>query len=373
MRVALLADPIDNQNAGIHVFTKEMVNAMIRNNPGHEIILIREKVDNTLKGIKQIALLNIRLPIGYASLRLFFMVPFVLHRNRVNVVIEPAHFGPFNLLPHIKRVTIIHDLTPILFPSLHRWHSQFLQKVFLKSILNKTDLILANSDNTATDICKVYPQNCNKVKRIYPGKGKYFKPEINTSVLEKFKIEPPYFLVVGTIEPRKNLLMLLEAYRIFLEKNHNGACLIITGGTGWKSEPFFEALKNHPDKNKIICTGFVEDDELPALYSHAIALIYPSVYEGFGLPIVEAMSCGTPVIAADNSSLKEAGGDGAIYFNSSDPKSLAQNMFILQNDPVTRSTLSKKAILHSEKFNWDIFAKEFWKLLETKFPDKSTN
>ena len=134
MRVAILADPIDNQNAGIHVFTRKMVNAMIRNNPGHKIILIREKIDSNLKGVKQIALPNIHLPVGYASLRLFFIVPFVLHRNKADVVIEPAHFGPFNLLPKIKRVTIIHDLTPILFPNLHRWHSQFLQKIFLKSM-----------------------------------------------------------------------------------------------------------------------------------------------------------------------------------------------------------------------------------------------
>src|SRR4051812_29685068 len=97
MTIAILADPIDNQNAGIHVFTREMTDALIRTNPGHKIILIREKVDINLKGAEQISVWNTRLPFGFASLRLFFIVPFILHRKKVDVVIEPAHFGPFNL------------------------------------------------------------------------------------------------------------------------------------------------------------------------------------------------------------------------------------------------------------------------------------
>ena len=103
MRIAIIADPIDNQNAGIHVFTKEMVDAMIRTNPGHEIILIREKRDPELKGAEQICLWNTRLPIGYASLRLFIMIPWLMIRKKVDVVIEPAHFGPFNLPKKIIR------------------------------------------------------------------------------------------------------------------------------------------------------------------------------------------------------------------------------------------------------------------------------
>lgn len=360
MRIAILADPIDNQNAGIHVFTKEMVNALIRTNPGHEILLIREKVDENLKGVKQIAIWNTRLPIGFASLRLFILVPFVLHLKKVDVVLEPAHFGPFNLLKFIKRVTIIHDLTPILFPNFHRWHSQFLQKIFLKGILNKTDLIIANSDNTASDICKVYSNNCNKVKRIYPGKTAFYKPDNKSGVLSKYKITTPYFVFVGTIEPRKNLLVLLEAFTIFKTQYKNNINLVIVGGVGWKSEAFTAALDDHPFKDSIICTGFADSDDLPTLYSQAIALIYPSLYEGFGLPVVEAMSCGTPVITGNNSSLPEAGGDAALYFDATDAAALAIHMEKLFSDTALRNELSEKALIHVQKFDWDRFATEAW-------------
>ncbi len=360
MRIVILADPLDNQNAGVHVFSREMVDAMIRTNPGHELILVREQKDPALKSAEQISLWNTRLPIGFASLRLFFIIPWILHRKRADVVIEPAHFGPFNLAKRIKRITIIHDLTPILFPKLHRWHSQFLQNTFLKGILNKTHLIIANSDNTAKDICEVYPNNCGKVKRIYPGISNIFIPSEKSGVLEKYKITKPYFLCVGTIEPRKNLLVLLEAFRLFKQRNNNSYILVITGGSGWKSDAFFKALKSHPNKEDIRYTGFIDTSELPTLYTQATSLIYASLYEGFGLPVLEAMSCGTPVISGDNSSLKEAGGNVAFYFNANKPVELAEQMNKIATDTGIREKLKTPMQDHVKKFNWDLFAGELW-------------
>ena len=367
MRIAILADPIDNQHAGIHVYTREMTEALIRNNPGHELILLRERTDANLKGAEQIIVWNTRLPIGFASLRLFFLIPFILHRKKIDIVIEPAHFGPFNLLSHIKRVTIIHDLTPILFPELHRWHSQFLQKIFLKGILNKTNLIISNSDNTSNDICKVYPKNCKKIKRIYPGVSSIFKPSNKHGVLDKYKITSPYFLFVGTIEPRKNLLVLLEAFKLFIQNSNSSFTLVIAGGIGWKAETFLEALINHPYKDQIVCTGFIALDDLPTLYSQAITFIYPSLYEGFGLPIVEAMSCGTSVIAANNSSLTESGGKLTHYFNANDPEALSTLMFKASRENIKQGKDSSAFTTYVKQFNWDAFAQTMWQdLLELK-------
>ena len=123
MRIAVIADPLDNQNAGVHNYTRHMVDSLIRNRGDHEIILIRQRRDPDLEGCTQIVVPGIEWPIGYASLRLFFIVPRLLKKAQVDVVIEPAHFGPFNLPSSITRVTMIHDLNPVLFPHLHRWHS----------------------------------------------------------------------------------------------------------------------------------------------------------------------------------------------------------------------------------------------------------
>jgi glycosyltransferase involved in cell wall biosynthesis len=367
MRIAILADPLDNQSAGVHVFVREMIHALLRNDADNEYILVRLKKDRQFDdypNVRQYCIPTSTLPIGVSSVRLFLLIPLLLNLKRVDVVIEPAHFGPFNLLPRIRRVTIIHDLTPILFPELHRWHSQFLQNRFLRGILYRTDLIIANSDNTANDVAKTYPDVRDKVHRIYPGGNERFAFREDAALLDKYGVRTPYFLFVGTIEPRKNLLVLLEAFRIFKERTREEAQLVIVGGNGWKSEAFFAALEQHPFKEDILRPGFVVAADLPALYSSAVAFVYPSKYEGFGLPILEAASCGTAVITADNSSLPEAAGPGALFFPTADYSSLADCMETLYRDADQRKRLGDRGLTHAKRFSWDNFAAQFLELLE---------
>jgi glycosyltransferase involved in cell wall biosynthesis len=158
-------------------------------------------------------------------------------------------------------------------------------------------------------------------------------------------------------------LILLEAFRIFKEKNENDFILVISGGKGWKSESFFQALKNHAYREQICVTGFVENEDLPTLYSQAAAFIYPSLYEGFGLPIIEAMSCGTPVIAANNSSLTESGGNLTHYFDANNAEALSLLMTEVSADKTQREALSIRLQNFTKKFDWDEFAIQAWKLL----------
>ena len=365
MKVAVIADPLDNQNAGVHVYTREMIRSMIEANPGHELILIREKKDPELKGVRQIGLWNTRLPIGYASLRLFILIPLILRRERVDVVIEPAHFGPFNLPGRTKRVTVIHDLTPILFPELHRWHSQLLQRLFLKRIMRNADLIVANSDHTKRDICKYSPNACDKVVRIYPAvaENRFGLPE---GVLERYGVKEPYFLTVGTIEPRKDHLLLLRAFREFRESAKGGCQLVVTGGRGWKSEAFFESLSEHPYREDIVITGFVPDEYLPILYQKALGLVYPSKYEGFGLPVLEAMKWGTIPILSRNSSLPEVGGESALYLEGRSYNELALLMQRLSEMmEEERSAKIRKLRAYESQFSWKKFGETLWKQLTT--------
>jgi len=244
---------------------------------------------------------------GYASLRLFFLVPLVCSWLRVDAVVELAHFGPFNLPPNIKRITVIHDLTPILFPEFHTFNGHFLQKVFLKGILRRADIIIANSEYTKQDVEKYYPSTNGKVHAFHLGVSDKIQPKEDYSVLEKYEIKQPYFLFTGTIEPRKNLIFLLQAFNNFKKKDKLNWQLIIAGGKGWKSDAFFEYYENHNFKDDIILTGYIPSEDLPVLYTMADVFIYPSIYEGFGLPVVEAMACGTPCILSNTSSLSEIG------------------------------------------------------------------
>lgn len=359
MKLAIIADALDNQNAGVHVYTREMIHSLIRFNPGWEIILIRQQRAKDMDGVKQIVLKNISLPIGYASFRLFFLIPTVLIREKVDVVIEPAHFGPFNLPRRIKRITVIHDLTPLLFPEFHRFHSQLLQRLFLKRILKKTDLIVSNSHHTKNDINKVFPFTSGKTVMIYPGLG------LKTSKLVPLpfpkEVGDSYFLMVGTIEPRKNHILVLDAFEHFKKKYPGNTQLIICGAVGWKSQPFFKHLEQHPFKDFIHLTGFVEDGILLSLYKNAIAMVYPSTYEGFGLPVAESIAAGTIPIVTPFSSLKEVAGKHAFYLNELEAEKLCDLMVSVYqlNDP-ERAELISKLQEHVSNFSWNNYGRELW-------------
>lgn len=358
-RLGIIADPLDNQRAGVHVFTRELISALIRQGKGDHLVLIREQHDPQLP-VKQIVVPNIRLPIGFASFRLFFLVPYLLRKAGVDAVFEPAHFGPFNLPKRIKRLTMIHDLTPLLFPQYHRWHSQLLQKIFMPRILRRTNWVFTNSKHTAKDLAHFFPATKSKSTAIYLGRGEAFKPTRDQSILAQYQLTEPYFISVGTIEPRKQLDTLLEAYKTFCLQNDNAAKLLIVGQRGWKTERFDEALDNHPFRDRIVLSGYVPADHLPILYTQSEALIYPSEYEGFGLPIIEALACGTAVITASNSSLQEIGEGSALFFPTGDAQVLAQcmeNVLKTEHD-------SKKFIEHAARFSWENTAQLFWQKVE---------
>lgn len=366
MRIAILADPIDNQKAGIHIYAKELVKAIDSANPDHEFILIREKKDPSIKNLKQVTVPNTRLPIGFATFRLLFIIPMMCRKLKVDAVWELAHFGPFNLPKRIKRITSIHDLTPILFPEYHRWHSQTLQRIFLKKITRKASLIITNSDNTLKDLIQFNPAAKGKSVRIYLGKEVLFKNQESRLILDKYGIHHPYFFYTGTIEPRKNLLTLLEAYKRFRENSKQTHSLIIAGGKGWRSGKFYEALDSHPYKSSIRLLGYVDRSDLPALYSGCLAFIYPSLYEGFGLPVLEAMSCGAPCIVADNSSLPEVGGEAAVYFNTNDAADLQKSMELISRSD-DRESLQQKSIQRSGNFSWAGYVQQIIKEINSLF------
>jgi glycosyltransferase involved in cell wall biosynthesis len=367
LKIAIIADALDNQSAGVHVFTKEMIFAMIKTNTSHEILLIRQKKGPKIEGVKEIIVKNTKLPIGYASFRLFCIIPFILVRQKVDIVIEPAHFGPFNLPSNIKRVTVIHDLTPILFPEYHRFFSWFLQKLFLGKIITKADLLIANSNYTKQDILKYYPKSKDKIVKIYPDSSLSNKKEI---LPVKALFNFPYFLTVGTVEPRKNHLLLLDAFEIF-KKNNPEYKLIIAGAKGWKSNPIYDKISNHKFKDDIIVTGFVDNETLCYLYQNAVAMIYPSKYEGFGLPVLESIRLGTIPILANNSSLPEVGGKSAFYIQKESPQELENVMHqVISLDIQEREQIIQKLKKSAKQFSWQNFGMQIWNELNLLVNDK---
>lgn len=358
-KILFIAFPLDNQQAGIHNYTKEVLLALDSEikSSNFSITILRHKNESTFKNISTINIPRFKYLIGWYSVVLFLIIPLIAIIKKFDIVIEPSHFGPFNLPKKIKRITVIHDLTPILYPEYHKRLGRLLQKLFLSLILKNANLIIANSKNTKSDLEKFYPISKGKTVYIYLGINKGFKIEPFTNELKlKLGTKHPYLLFLGTIEPRKNISLLLDAFNSLKEKEIINHKLVIGGGGGWKNENIYEKIESHPYLKDIILLGFVEKENLNSLYSNADLFIYPSFYEGFGFPPLEAMSCGTKSLIPYNSSLKEIGEGISSFYYEQTTESLEQG--IIDALSLKFNQLETKKFIEA-KFNWSNYATKF--------------
>lgn len=357
-RIAIIADPIDNQQAGVHVYTRNMLFSLLDNDDLNYYIVFREKRDNTLQKYQRCLQVVIPNFIGFTAIRKFIIIPLLSMYHRANIVIEPAHFGPFFLPKSIQRVTVIHDLSAVLFPQWHSFYSSTLQRLFLPRILKNADLIISNSHFTENEIAIHYPGCKDKIQTIYPGVEA--QTAIDDSIIDIESHE--YFLYVGTIEPRKNLNLLLHAFKMYKSALPESRMqLYVVGAKGWKVDSFFQELNVHPFKNDIHILGYVSDVLLIHYYRNCKAFVYPSIYEGFGFPVVEAMRQGATVITTADSSMSEIAGSNALFFKNKDAHSLCDAM--MQVDSFKNTHDAEELILHSQKYNWSSFGVLFKNIL----------
>lgn len=363
MRIAFLADPLDRQYGGIHVYTQELLKALSKVDKKNEYIVIRSESKNEFEGVEEIVVPYLSFP-GYRLWRLFFQLPKILAKKGVDIVVEPAHFGPFNLPKRIKRITVIHDMTVFLYPEHHVFLSQYLQRKLLPRILKNSNHIITNSTHTTNDVVKYFPFVKNKISSILLGKNESFKPRSDKKVLEKYSVDQPYILFVGTLEPRKNIPVLIAAFNEFKQKTEMAHQLVLVGKKGWKSKDIFQAINDSPFKNDIVWLGYVDKDDLPIIYSMAEIFVYPSVYEGFGLPILEAMACGTPVITSNVSSLPEVGGSAVMYANPTSSAEISHHIIDLCSNSEKREKFSGLGLTQSAQFSWEKTARANIQLFE---------
>jgi glycosyltransferase involved in cell wall biosynthesis len=265
-----------------------------------------------------------------------------------------------------KKIITIHDVIPHLFPQYFgEWNKMIMHKI-LESIDEQTTPICV-SEATKNDLCEATGILPERVSVIHLAASKdVFYQETDKSkierILKKYNIsaESKHLLSVSTLEPRKNIERTIRAFLKLIQQEHiKDLNLVLVGTKGWQFDSIFDEIKSNPVlKERIITTGFVEDEDLAALYSSAIGFVYPSLYEGFGLPPLEAMQCGTPVISSTKSSIPEVVGDAGILIEPTDETAISAAMFEFYQNTNLRKELSKKALLQAAKFSWGRFTDE---------------
>lgn len=328
-RIVLLGDALIRQRAGIYYYSLDVFQRMIASFPNNEFFVITPELFGKIDAKEIIVPIKKWIP-SHSRIRQFIDIPRAVNKLNADIVIEPAHFGPFNINYKSKRVTIIHDLTPIKFPQYHKKLDVIMHKLLLKRILKKGDLILTNSQTTKDDLNEAYSFTTNKSQVLYPKIIAPVKEQHEDNDLVELK-NKKYIFSVGTVEPRKNYLGLIQAF----EKVHDVLPqyhLVIAGGQGWKNESLQNYLSTSAIKEKITFTGYVSRERLWSLYQNAALFVYASFYEGFGLPAMEAMSLGVPTLLSRTSSLIEVAANAANFFELNDLEGMTDQMIRLLSD-----------------------------------------
>jgi glycosyltransferase involved in cell wall biosynthesis len=257
-------------------------------------------------------------------------------------------------------IATIHDLSYLVVPEFaHPSLKRYLESSVPRT-LRRASHVIAVSETTRQDIVERYNVEPSRVSTIYNGVDGWFyspEPAAVERAIEHFGLHRPYFIIVGTVEPRKNHLALLHAFAQLYEKRKD-VSLAIVGSPGWLSEPIIAEIEKSAMSMPVRYLRFVDDTWIPALYAGSVALVAPSWYEGFGLPVLEAMACGAAVITSDRGSLPEVAGGNAILVPPGDIEELAASMERLLDDSALRADLVKRGREHAATFSWRGAAEE---------------
>ncbi len=363
MRIGIDAYPLSRQLTGIGIYLYNMIKNLEMIDKENEYFLYSRP--------------GIRLPFEYnprwhirpmrelinksSTLWMQFNAKRYLLEDNIDIFWGTESILPLNLPSKIKKILTVHDLTWYKFPLMVNWDNRIIFPLLFKKSLKFADMIIADSNCTATSIKELMPDLRKKISIIYggvcwPGEvfNKFKKTDIDY-IFAKFKIYSKYILTVGTIEPRKNIVNLLKAFSFLLENSKKlDYQLLIVGGKGWQNSEIYKTyrLLNFKD-NQVRFLGYVPDEELYKLYSAAEVFVFPSLYEGFGLPPLEAMACATPVVASDIPIFKEILGDAAILVNPYNPKEIADGIRQVLNDVSLAEELRKKGLERIKLFSWE--------------------
>lgn len=280
--------------------------------------------------------------------------------RRPDVLFVPSHVVP---LIHPRRTVVtIHDLGYLYYPQAHTWGSRFYLHISTLFSVRAARRVIAISEATKRDLVDKYKVPNQKIRVIYHGRDPLFQAVTDQAKIRetvtRYGVRQPYFIHVGTLQPRKNLGLLIETWDALRQTMESPPQLLLAGRRGWLYSSLFESIRARGLGDLIKLADYVERDDLPALYSGSVALTFPSLYEGFGLPPLEAMSCGTPVLASNASSLPEVVGDASILLDPHDPAAWTNALSRVITDPQLRAEMSRKGLERAAHFSWEKCARE---------------
>jgi glycosyltransferase involved in cell wall biosynthesis len=351
------------QGGGIGRYTRELIYALVKADKENDYHLFSAKQPATLPVPDPVPEGNNiayhQAPVSERWLyRLWYRLRLPLPVQLMTGPLDLFHSPDFVLPPvrdGIPTILTVHDLSFVHYPDTFTPALvSYLNSVVPWSVARATH-ILADSQATKDDLTTIWQVAAEKVTVLYSGVSGRFRPVTDnkqlTAVRQKYDIgDAPYLVSVSTLQPRKNFQMLIRAFKLVAaQQPHN---LIIAGSKGWLYEEMLAEVEKQGLEGRVKFIGFVADSDLPALYSEAALMVFPSLYEGFGLPLLEAMACGVPVLTSNSSCLPEVAGEAAVQLDPTDQAAWSQTMNGLLSNPGQRARMVAAGFLQARKFTW---------------------
>jgi glycosyltransferase involved in cell wall biosynthesis len=381
MLIGFEASALRGRKSGVGYYTENMLAAIMRLEPEHSYVLFsnREMGD----GWKPLGSETVHTRPGFPVRAVWMqaLLPGTLRRVKPDLCHFTNYLAP--LYTPCPYVVTMYDMSVFLTPRMHNVKKRILDRTLIPAVARNAGAILTISQSARKDILRCLRVPAEKVHVVMGAASPRFRPETDparlSEVLARYGLvagdgyqvpgaggmEPtgtrhptaaPYILYVGTIEPRKNLPRLVRAFAR-LKSEGLPHKLVIVGQDGWGVESLRAGIKRLGLESEVIFTGYVAADDLPPLYSGAVAMAFPSVYEGFGLPVIEAMACGAPVVTSQSSALAEVAGDAALLINPLSVDSIAKALSRVLTEPGLGESLSHRGLARSAQFTWDATAR----------------
>jgi glycosyltransferase involved in cell wall biosynthesis len=349
-------------------FTREICSRLVQHHPDATFIFISDKPFSIQhKFPANVTTVVIRPAARHPLLWKYwydYLIPRVLKKYKADVFFTP--YGFCSLRTNVPQCLVIHDLAflhfPHFIPNSHLWY----YKRFTPLMVRKANQIITVSNYSKREILKQYPYANGKLQVVYNAVSDRFQP-VDLSAKEKIKLKyaegKEYFICVGSIHPRKNLINLLKAFSWFKKRQQTNMQLLIAGRLAWRYEQFLEKLDSFKYKKDVKLLGYISSAELPALVGSAYGLVYPSFFEGFGLPILEAMQSGVPVISSNRGALPEIAANVSLFCDPENPEDIGKKMSQLFIDESLRNSLVNQGFVRAGTFNWSASAEKVWETL----------
>lgn len=352
MRIGIDISCLAHRKTGVGIYTEHLVKSLLQNRSTADYLLFSStSFETEFEDAKRIASL---FPRRYSTIWEQLILPILLLRGRIDVFHSPNYTLP--LAAPTNSVVTVHDMSVVLMGRTHPPLRRIKHRLFLLPSLRKSKMLITVSESSKKDIERLAHINPERIRVVYPGVSTFFSPLPRNGFRAGMTLPDSFVLYVGTIEPRKNLTNLIKAYA--LVHREIGRHLVIAGARGWLYDDTFALVEKLGLGDRVVFVGYVTDENLRQLYNLADLFVYPSLYEGFGFPPLEAMACGCPVITSNVSSLPEVAGQAALQVDPRNVEALAEGISRVLSDRDLYEEMVGRGLVQAARFTWDECARQ---------------